>query len=141
VIHRPAPRFPTIFAMVLLALVVVPALVLAPAGATLWPGLVLWVLFEAFLATLLFQHVEAHVEGDQLTFVHRRWPLGGRRQTLPVADVERAELEPSPGRRGPAYRLALKLRDGKTVPLTDAYFGRTDRQERDLAELQRLLSR
>lgn len=139
-IHRPAPRIPILFAMVLLAVIVIPIIPFAPETATLWPGAIVWLLLEGFLATLLFQRVDVSRVGNDVCLIRRRWPFAARRELVPIADIDRAEFEASRGRNGPACRLALKLKNGNVIPLTAAYFGRTKQQERDLEALQHLLA-
>lgn len=126
--------------MVLLALVVIPIIPFAPETATLWPGALIWLLAEGFLATLLFQRVDVSRVGNNVCFIHRRWPFRTRTEQIPLADIERADVESSRGRNGPACRLALKLKNGTSIPLTVAYFGRTKQQERDFEALQHLLA-
>jgi hypothetical protein len=142
-VHRPAPRAVVAVAMVFLALIIAPMVVLAPEKlaqpGTLF-GLSVWAALELLLLAILLRRVDIYLEGADVVLVSRRFPLGAREERVARARVRAVEAEMNTSRRGgPAVRLVLRLDDGSAHPVTKSYFGRSARTDTDLTALRQLL--
>ena len=139
-VHTPAPRAVVVVAMIFLALIMAPMVVLAPEklaepGALF--GLAGWLAFELVLLSIYLRRVDVFVEGAEVRLVSSRFPFGAREERVARARIRGVEAEYRP--RGRSVRLVFRLDDGSALPITRSYFGRSGRTDDDLAALRQLL--
>lgn len=139
-VHTPAPRAVVVVAMIFLALIIAPMVVIAPeklAEPGTIVGLLVWLAFEFVLLSIYLRRVDVFLEGDQVRFVNARFPFSSREERVARARIRGVEAEYRP--RGRSVRLVLRLDDDSSVPLTRSYFGRSARTDDDLSALRQLL--
>ena len=140
VVHHPAPRAVVYGTMVFIALISLPGIALdpeAPRTGTL-VALGVWLLFEAGLLSIALRRVvlRRHDRTGMLELVSTRWPLAARTHQVALERVRDVAIEKAP--RSAAFRLALVLDGGEQLPVTNSYFGRSSRMERDAAAIREL---
>ncbi len=130
-LYRPAPRVVTIVAIAMLLAIATPPVIFAPQSAGLVFGELVALAFAAFLAALVRRRVHLSVDEAGATLVVRdlRWPLAPRGARVPLAEIEavRVARARSLGDAGPADRVEIVLRGGAIVPVTDSYWGPSER--------------
>lgn len=141
IVHRPGPRIVIYVAMALLAVIALPAYVLEPARAFGGGGIVgvaALVGFEVLLLAIARRSVLLTVDArlSTLTLEDTRWPFRGRFRQVPIADLRDVTLQRAP--RHPSVRIALVMKSGTEMPLTDSYFGGGAHMDRDIAAIREL---
>ncbi|MFT3713503.1 MAG: hypothetical protein QM817_38090 [Archangium sp.] len=142
-VHRPAPRAVVAVAMIFLALIIAPLIIVAPEKlsqpGTLF-GLAVWGAFELLLLSIFLRRVDISLEGGEVRLISSRFPFGSREERVAKARVRGVEVETRTSLRGgPAVRLILRLDDESAMPVTQSYFGRSARTDADLTALRQLL--
>jgi hypothetical protein len=105
-----------------------------------WVGLLVVLGMESLFVAMLLRRTVLTVDPSRGTLTLRgiRLPLPARTRELRAADVVDVVKQFSTGRGGRGSRLALVLRSGEAVALTNSYFGNLGRMDRDMAAIRAL---
>lgn len=127
-VYRPAPRVGVIFGVALLCLIALPN-ALVPMSRLLTPGGLAAVVFPLALAAPLALMLRNRVvlapvdEGRALRLTYHMWLGAPREVTLRFDEIADAEVESQSGGGLMRSRVALVLRNGERVHLTESYSG------------------